>query len=475
MKILFAASEGVPYVKTGGLADVTHALTGQLATDPKQEVIIFLPYYQKIKQDKNIVANYLFDFTVPFAWQNTYCGLFQLVLPHKNSTYYFIDNDQYFGGRPEIYGCYDDPERFAFFSKAILESLLHLHVSPDVIHCNDWQTALIPLLLRSQYSHLEPLSAIKTVFTIHNIEYQGQTEIPFYDKVLGLSEEWLPTLRLGDSINFMKSAIILADQITTVSRTYAFEIQHAYFAHGLENILRDHSHKLCGIVNGIDTALFDPASNQQIVHHFDADDLEGKTQNKLALQKQLGLTIDPDIPMVAMISRLVAHKGLDLVEFVAEELMQLDLQFVVAGIGDDQFQNLFWRMSLEHPTKMSAKIQFDPVLAMQIYAASDLFLMPSKSEPCGLSQLIAMRFGSIPVVRETGGLVDTVPPLDPTTMEGRGFTFKSYNAHDMLASLQNALAFWQEPERRHQLIRQNMALDTSWRQPAEEYLSVYAR
>lgn len=460
-------------MKTGGLADVTHALPSELASHSELEVAIFLPYYQTIKQNKNFDIHYVKKFTVSLAWRNCYCGVFKATTVKSNLNYYFIDNDYYFGSRDSVYGDYDDMERFSFFSKAILEALVHMDFCPDVIHCNDWQTALIPLVLQAEYQHLSKLSRIKTLFTIHNIEYQGKVGDSFFDDVLGLAPCWRSALQLDGCLNFMKSAIVMADQLTTVSNTYATELQHAYYAHGMHHILREYSYKIQGIVNGIDPALFDPENSQQMLHAFDADCLAGKTENKLALQKQLGLDIKPDVPMIAMITRLVAHKGLDLVEFVAHELMQMPIQLVVTGLGEDRYQNLFWHMALQYPRKMSANIQFDPLLANRLYAAADLLLMPSKSEPCGLSQLIAMRYGTIPIVRETGGLVDTVPALNPETMEGLGFTFQSYNAHDMLAAIQNAVQFWNNEPQRLELIKKIMQTDTSWKQPAQQYIALY--
>ena len=473
MRLLFAASEGAPFIKTGGLADVIYALPNELANNEDLEISIFLPLYRKIKQNPKFELEYLTNFGVPLSWRSQYCGLFEAKHPtKKNITYYFIDNEYYFD-RDTPYGYYDDGERFAFFSKAVLESLIHLDFTPDVIHCHDWQTALIPLWLKANYCHMERFQRIKTVFTIHNIEYQGKVPDDFFSEVLGLNPYWFNVVHYDTCLNFMKSAIVLADKVTTVSRTYAYEIRHAYFAHGLQNILQEYGYKVTGIVNGIDEALYDPQTDPALTAHFGPGDLDGKHKNKTALQERLGLPVDVNIPMVAMISRLASHKGFDLVEYVANDIMQLPIQFVVLGTGEERYENLFNRLAWEHPDKMSSNMMFDPVLANQIYASADLFLMPSQSEPCGLSQMIAMRYGTIPIVRETGGLFDTVPALNPDTMEGRGFTFKSYNAHDMLGSIKNAIYFYEDKKKLHTLVKHIMTCDFSWKEPVKEYLSLY--
>lgn len=472
MKLLFASSEGAPFIKTGGLGDVIYALPNELANNPDMEIYIFLPYYKAIKNNPKFNIEYVTNFGVPLSWRSQYCGLFKASAPKSNITYYFIDNEYYFD-RDAAYGYYDDGERFAFYSKAILESLIHLDFTPDIIHLHDWQTALIPLWLKANYCHMERFQRIRTVFTIHNIEYQGKVPDAFFEEVLGLNPYWFNIVHYDTCLNFMKSAIVLADKVTTVSKTYSFEIRHAYFAHGLQNILQEYGYKVTGVVNGIDTDLYNAQKDKTIFCNFEPGDLEGKAKNKTALQERLGLPVNPDIPMVAMVTRLAAHKGLDLVEYVANDLMQMPIQFVVIGTGEERFQNLFYRLAWEHPDKMSANIMFDPVLANQLYAGADIFLMPSQSEPCGLSQLISMRYGTIPVVRETGGLYDTVPALNTETMEGRGFTFKSYNAHDMLGSLQNAVNFYYDEEKRKILATNLMNYDCSWREPVKEYMNIY--
>ena len=312
MNILFAASEGAPYIKTGGLGDVIYALPNELANNPDNIISIFLPYYNSIKYNPNYDIEYVTNFGVPLSWRSQYCGLFRAKGKKENITYYFIDNDYYFD-RQRPYGDYDDGERFAFFSKAVLESLIHLDFTPDVIHCHDWQTALIPLWLKANYCHMERFQRIKTVFTIHNIEYQGKVPDAFFQEVLGLNPYWFNCVHYDTCLNFMKSAIVLADKVTTVSRTYSYEIRHAYFAHGLQDILKEYGYKVTGVVNGIDIDLYNAQKDTTIVNNFENGDLEGKAKNKLALQERLGLPVNKDIPMVGMITRLVAHKGLDLV------------------------------------------------------------------------------------------------------------------------------------------------------------------
>lgn len=474
MKLLFAASEGAPYIKSGGLGDVIYALPTELANDPENEIIIFLPLYAKIKRDMQALGlEYVTDFTLPLGWRTQYVGVFTAKGEKSNIRYYFIDNEFYFD-RPAIYGHFDDGERFAYFSKAIVETMLRLDITPDVLHCHDWQTALVPLFLKASYSHVERFNAIKTVFTIHNIEYQGVMPESFFGEIIGVDAYWYNLLHFDGALNFMKAAIHICDRVTTVSRTYSYEIRHAYFGHGLQDVLTQHGYKLSGIVNGIDPDTFNPRTDPRITQTFGTGHVKKKLANKLALQERLGLPIDPDVPMVAMITRLVGHKGVDLVEFVAHDMMQLPIQFVLIGTGDAEYEQSFTNLQAQYPQKMSANILFDMALAQQLYAASDLFLMPSKSEPCGLSQLIAMRYGSIPIVRETGGLYDTVQPIDSEELTGRGFTFKSYNAHDMLDAVRRGVDFYYEDKKKlNAIIRKLMSCDFSWKVPVVEYMELY--
>ena len=351
--------------------------------------------------------------------------------------------------------------------------LMHIDFEPDIIHINDWQTSLVPAFLRSQYYQMEKYRKIKTVLTIHNIEYQGKMPNEFLSNVLGMDEGMRNVLTYGGCLNFLKSAIVLCDKITTVSRTYSYEIRYAYYAHGLDRILEENSYKLCGITNGINTDIFNPNKDKNIYFNYKAGEVLKKRDNKLALQREFGLEENGDIPVVSMISRLVAHKGLDLVARVSHEIMNLGVQLVILGTGDEKYENHFRHMAYVYPGRVSANIKFDTALASKIYAGSDIFLMPSKSEPCGLSQLIAMRYGTIPVVRETGGLFDTVPALNPETLEGRGFTFKVYNAHDMLDAVRRAVEFYYDKVKYTKVVKNIMKYDCSWKKAAAEYVNVY--
>ena len=472
MKILMASSEAAPYIKTGGLGDVAAALPKALAETPNTEVYIFLPYYKAIKDNPEFELEYLTNFTVPLSWRSVYCGLFRAVSKRKKLQYYFIDNEYYFY-RDGCYGHYDDGERFAFFSKAILESLQYLNWYPDVIHANDWQTALVPVFLRAFYMGAEEYQPIRTLYTIHNIEYQGRFPNEFVDGVLGLPEDWKGTMQFDNCTNLMKAAILTADRVSTVSRTYAYEIQNPYFAHGLHDVLRDHSYKLSGVVNGIDTEVFDPAADPLVYANFSVGSMAGKAENKRFLQERLGLAVRDDVPMIIMVTRLAGHKGVDLIQAVMDDLMADDLQLVVIGTGEYQYEEMFRTYAGNFPAKMSANIVFDNTLAHQAYAGADLVLMPSKQEPCGLTQLIAMRYGTIPVVRETGGLFDTVPAYNIETGEGNGFTFKTYNAHDMLDAVRRGEALFQDKEHWAALQKSVMEYDCSWRRSVQEYWDIY--
>ena len=472
MKILLASSEAAPFIKTGGLGDVAAALPKALAESANTEVAVFLPYYKAVKENPEFELEYVTNFTVPLAWRSVYAGLFRAVSKRKKLQYYFIDNEYYFY-RNGCYGHYDDGERFAFFSKAILEALQYLDWYPDVIHANDWQTAMVPVFLRAFYMNIEKYQPIKTLFTIHNMEYQGRFPGAFVDEVLGLPGEWKGAMDFDGCTNLMKAAIVTADRVSTVSRTYAYEIQNPYFAHGLHDILRQNSHKLSGVVNGIDVEVFDPASDPLIYTGFTAETLEKKAENKKFLQERLGLAVREDVPVVIMITRLAGHKGVDLVQAVMEDLMSDELQMVVIGTGEWQYEEMFRSYANRFPAKMSANIVFDNTLAHQTYAGADLVLMPSQMEPCGLTQLIAMRYGAIPIVRETGGLFDTVPAYNIETGEGNGFTFKSYNAHDMLDAVRRAGNLFRDKEHWTALQKRVMAYDSSWKRSVQEYWDIY--
>ena len=348
----------------------------------------------------------------------------------------------------------------------------HIDFAPDIIHCNDWQTGFIPLFLKAHYSDIDKFKNIRTVFTIHNIEYQGKAESDFLQNVLGVSESFRGAAEQDNMINALKCAIVLCDKLTTVSETYANELSFAYFSHGLDKIISENKYKTCGIVNGIDTDLYNPAKDEKIPANFTYNKLSGKAICKERLQEMLGLP-KRDVPIIAMISRLVEHKGLELVEWVADNIANMDIQFVVVGTGDRKYEEMFKFLAYVHPKSVSANILFDPSFARCVYAASDFFLMPSKSEPCGLSQLIAMRYGSLPIVRETGGLFDTVSPLNTETLQGRGFTFKVFNAHDMLNAIERAVTFYYDGEKLNQVRSKIMKTDLSWAEPAKKYIMLY--
>lgn len=470
MKILFATSEAAPFVKTGGLADVLQGLPVYLAKNKDLDIRVIIPYYKSIKDTNNKKIKFLKSFGVDLAWRRVHAGIFETT--YKKVKYYFIDNEYYFN-RDSCYGFFDDGERFAYFSKAILESLEHIDFMPDIIHLNDWQTALVPAFLKINYDGMEGYNKIKTLFTIHNIEYQGKASNEFLGDVLGFDEEMRGVMSYGNCINFMKSAIVLADKVSTVSETYSYEIRYPFYAHGLSNILRQYEYKICGITNGIDTNLFNPNKDRNLYVNFKAGEIDKKYENKSFLQEQLGIPQQSEVPLISMISRLVSHKGLDLVEYVCDEILHLELQFVVLGTGDERYENLFRFLQGKYPDKMSARIEFNSALASRIYAGSNMFLMPSQSEPCGLSQLIAMRYGTIPIVRETGGLNDTVEPINVQTGKGSGFTFKVYNAHDMLGVVKRSIDYYHEKEKYEKTVTNIMKINSSWREPSKKYLNIY--
>ncbi len=477
MKILFAASEAAPYIKTGGLGDVAYALPKALA-EAGHEVKIILPLYGVIKENKAVMDSLTFvtDIRTPLSWRNQYTGIYRQGEGH-NPEYWFIDNEYYFlrSKGYAIYGDYDDGEKFAFFSRAILETMGALSFLPDVLHCNDWQTAAVPIFLRQFYPQY---AAVKTVFTIHNIEYQGKMPLSFAFDVMGLAEDQVNLLSYDGCVNLMKGGIVAADAVTTVSQTYAEEILTPYYAHGLHHILNDCPDKLCGIVNGIDPDIFNPATDPELFMNFNATvaGLKAKARNKLFLQERLGLRPDAEVPLVAMIGRLVGHKGLDLVACVIDEMMDTGIQLVILGTGEKSFEDMARQAAVRYPGRVSANILFDAKLASQIYASADLFLMPSKSEPCGLSQLVAMRYGALPIVRETGGLKDTVPAYNPSNGGGRGFTFVDYNAHEMLRALVRGVTLYREDRKSFEALqKRNMKANFSWSASVKKYERLYKK
>ena len=478
MRIAVCASEGAPYVKSGGLGDVIEALPAALAQIAGNEVALFLPYYKKIKEagDKYPVE-LVSQYRVMLGWRQQYAGLMRLKNRTDGVQVYFIDNEYYFGARPgAIYGDIDDGERFAYFSRACLDAMLSIGYIPDVIQCNDWQTALVPVYLKAMYRGAMPNT--RCMYTIHNIEYQGWANASFFDDVLGLPWEYRGTLDMNGSVNVMKGAIETADLVTTVSETYARELMYPYYAHGLDGILAGAAWKLTGITNGIDVGTFNPETDSALPAHYNADSfVEGKAACKAALQKDVGLPVKPDVPLMVMVTRLAGHKGLDLLCYIARRLLwEEDCQLLILGTGEPQYENFFRNLANEYPEQCSAKITFNLGLAARIYAGGDIYLMPSKSEPCGLSQMNAMRYGTVPVVHATGGLKDTVPPADENGEGGLGFTFQSYNADDFLASVKRCLNLYHHNRDGFRALQhRDMCQDFSWNVPAGRYMDLFYR
>ena len=473
MKVLYAASEAVPFCKTGGLADVAGSLPPALAAQGVETAVI-LPLYRRVKERFADQLTFLCYDYVDLAWRHAYCGLFSL--KKDGVTWYFLDNEQYFG-RPELYGCADDGERFGFFSRAVVKMLDHLDFWPDVIHCNDWQTALIPIYLKDDGVREERYRSVRTVLTIHNIEYQGRYDPYCLGDLFGLDRGWVDdgTLLLDGDLNLLKGAILTADAVNAVSPTYAQELKNPYFAHRMEGILTQCGYKLSGVLNGIDMKLYDPAADPRIAANYTAENISGKAADKAELQKALGLRPEPETPIIAMVSRLVTHKGLDLIREVMGDIMELPVQFVLLGSGDAAYEDFFRHAAERWPERMAIRLGYDEALSMAIYAGADLFLMPSRSEPCGLSQMIAMRFGTVPIVRETGGLKDTVQPYEAWRDAGTGFTFANYSSADMLHVLREAAYLYKDyPDAFARLRRRAMERDFSWNRSAGDYLKIYA-
>ena len=473
MKVLYAASEAVPFCKTGGLVDVAGSLPPALAAQGVETAVI-LPLYRRVKERFADQLTFLCYDYVDLAWRHAYCGLFSL--KKDGVTWYFLDNEQYFG-RPELYGCADDGERFGFFSRAVVKMLDHLDFWPDVIHCNDWQTALIPIYLKDDGVREERYRSVRTVLTIHNIEYQRRYDPYCLGDLFGLDRCWVDdgTLLLDGDLNLLKGAILTADAVNAVSPTYAQELKNPYFAHRMEGILTQCGYKLSGVLNGIDMKLYDPAADPRIAANYTAENISGKAADKAELQKALGLRPEPETPIIAMVSRLVTHKGLDLIREVMGDIMELPVQFVLLGSGDAAYEDFFRHAAERWPERMAIRLGYDEALSMAIYAGADLFLMPSRSEPCGLSQMIAMRYGTVPIVRETGGLKDTVQPYEAWRDAGTGFTFANYSSADMLHVLREAAYLYKDyPDAFARLRRRAMERDFSWNRSAGDYLKIYA-
>ena len=474
MKIALVASEAAPYIKSGGLGDVMLGLPNELSRIPGNEVCLFLPYYQKIKNSSKFQVQRVAEFTVSLSWRQQYAGLMKLMTSTEGPRVYFVDNEYYFG-RDGLYGYLDDGERYAFFAKAVLDAMTVLGYTPDVIQSNDWQAAMVPVYLNAFYRNMFPNT--RTLFTIHNIEYQGWANPDFFDNVLGLPESYRGIMDMSGGVNMMKGAIECADAVSTVSETYAQEIRYPYYAHGLDGILSANWFKLLGITNGVDIHAFDPLTDKALVKNYDMGTFEaGKAANKAAVQQELGLPVRPHVPIMAMITRLAGHKGLDLLCYAARTLLRQDVQLIILGTGEQRFENFFRGLAAEFPHKVSAQIRFDLKLASRIYAAADIYLMPSKSEPCGLSQMNAMRYGTVPVVNATGGLKDTVPPVNSDNTAGLGYTFQSYNGDDFRGAVERCLKLYHtDPEGWKALIRRDMATDFSWRKPAQKYMDLFHR
>ena len=475
MRIAILASEGAPYAKSGGLGDVMEALPAALSRMDGNEVVLILPYYKKIRENPKYRVEFIKQLYVSLGWRQQYCGILKLMDRADGVQVYFIDNLQYFGERDgAIYGDMDDGERFAFFSKACLDTLVALDFIPDVIQCNDWQTAPVPIYLAAQYYPFFP--GAKCMFTIHNVEYQGWADPDFYDEVLALPWEYRPAVTMNGAVNVMKGAIETAHMVTTVSETYSRQLMDAYFAHGMENILAANAHKLTGITNGIDTHVFNPATDPNLPANFSAKAFKrNKALCKAALQKEVGLPQKKDTPLLVMVTRLVGHKGLDLLCHVARRLLwEQDCQLLILGTGESRFEEFFKDLQREFPDKVAAKITFDLGLAARIYGGGDVYLMPSKSEPCGLSQMNAMRYGTIPVVHATGGLRDTVPGVDENGENGLGFTFQSYNADDFYWALTRCLNLYRDNRPAFQALQKRcLQEDFSWDKPAQKYMDLF--
>ncbi|MCR4441527.1 MAG: glycogen synthase GlgA [Peptococcaceae bacterium] len=470
MKVLFAASEASPFARTGGLGEVVGSLPkalNRLGADAR----VIIPKYGTIAAEYKKNMKNIGNVTVPVAWRRQYCGVEKL--EREEATYYFLDNEYYFN-RENIYGYYDEAERFSFFCRGVVETLKILDFSPEIIHCHDWQAALIPLFWREFCSGQQGHAPVKTVFTIHNLKYQGVFTHWILHNILGLGDEYFTPDRLEyyGKVNILKAGIVFSNSLTTVSRTYAEEIKYPFFGEGLDGLIRAHEHKLRGILNGLDYNDYDPEMDYNIYVNYNQNP-DFKQENKAKLQEELALPVNKNIPLLGVVTRLTVQKGLDLLIHILDELLELDVQLVVLGAGEEKYEQFFSEKASCCPQKCRTVLKFDEVLARKIYAASDLFLMPSLFEPCGLSQLIALRYGALPVVRETGGLKDTVRPYNEKTGEGNGFTFANYNAHELLFTIKRALLLYRERETWNRLVANALQSDYSWEKSAREYYSLY--
>lgn len=472
MNILFAASEAAPYVKTGGLGDVAGALPRALK-DRGIEVSVVIPLHEAIPGELKEKFSFVTSFFVNLAWRKQYCGVFKIV--HQGVNYYFLDNEYYFKRGESLYGCFDDAERYSFFSLSVLEMINQLEKPVDIIHCNDWQTAMIPVYLKLKLHGRDKLRDIRTLFTIHNIEYQGVFGRDIMEDVLGISINEFNNgfMEHNRAVNFMKSAIHCADKITTVSPTYAMEIQTPEHGFGLDGVLRYESGKLTGIINGIDTSAYNPTKDKHLFNTYSAQTIENKKKNKRKLIKLLNLQQAETSPLIAMVTRLAAHKGLDIMAAAIDELLAEDVMLAILGTGEWKYEQFLRDKQKQYPCKMSVTIAFNDDLARKLYGGADMLLMPSLSEPCGLAQMIALKYGTVPIVRETGGLKDTVVPYNKYTGQGNGFGFGGYNACDMLHVVREALALYKDNKVWEKLVLTGMNSDFSWSYSAKEYVKQY--
>ncbi len=468
-KIIFLGSEAAPFIATGGLADVLGSLPKALAKNKNLDISVILPMYSNINADFKKEFKFLTNFNVSVGWRYQYAGVFYY--EYQGVKFYFIDNEYYFKRDGNIYGYYDDGERFAFFSRAALDTIARLDIYPDVLHCNDWQTAGAIIYLKGMYYGDEKFRRIKTVFTIHNIEYQGAFDMFTYGDLFGFPDAIKNFVEFNGCVNLMKGAIEMTDIVSTVSPTYAEEIKHSFFAHGLEDIMNRNANKLCGILNGIDIDYYNPETDRCLFKNYSSADLSGKAICKTELQNMLSLPVREDVPIIAIISRLVSHKGLDLVKQVLENLLTQDVQVVILGKGEVGFENYFTHIASTYQGKCATIIAYNQDLSRKIYSGADIFLMPSKSEPCGLSQMIASRYGTVPVVRETGGLNDSIKAY--TGAGGNGFTFADYNAYDMLHVINDAIRTYNDKKAWADVQYRAMTSDFSWNNQASKYLELY--
>lgn len=468
-KIIFLGSEAAPFIATGGLADVLGSLPKALAKKDNLDISVILPLYSNISPDFKNKFKFLTNFNVSVGWRWQYAGVFYY--EYEGVKFYFIDNEYYFKRDGNIYGFYDDGERFAFFSRAALDTIARLNIYPDIIHANDWQTAASIIFLKGMYYGDENFRRIKTIFTIHNIEYQGKFDLDTFSSLFGFSDSIRQFVEFDNCVNLMKGAIEMTDIVSTVSPTYAEEIKNPFFAHGLDSIINRNKHKLCGILNGIDFEYYNPEKDKYLFANYSVDNLDGKKICKSNLQKMLGLPVREDVPIIAVISRLVSHKGLDLIKAVAENLLNNDIQLIILGKGEIAYENYFNNISKNYNGKCVSIIEYNQDLSRKIYSGADIFLMPSKMEPCGLSQMIASRYGTVPVVRETGGLNDSIKAY--TGENGNGFTFHDYNAHDMLYVILQSINLFKDKKSWLNLVKRVMSEDFSWNNQADKYEKIY--